>query len=202
MLGRSDCAGSIMQSGAGMLGPLDACRFLLILQMFLINTTLAGDFAPVIRWANMLELIDHNGDFYSLNEYGRERFMTILVADDDPICRKIVVLRLRGLGDFKVAEAADGNEALAMLKRNHYDGLIVDWQMPGRSGLEIVREIRKAGVAMPMLMVTGESDKQKVVEAIRAGVTDYLIKPFVKETLQAKLIKFVEWFQPAAAAGV
>jgi two-component system, chemotaxis family, chemotaxis protein CheY len=127
--------------------------------------------------------------------------MTILVADDDPICRKIVVLRLRSLGEFKVAEATDGNEALALLKRNRYDGLIVDWQMPGRSGLEIVREIRKAGVAMPLLMVTGESEKEKVVEAIRAGVTDYLIKPFDNETLQAKLQKFVEWFQPEAVAG-
>ena len=128
--------------------------------------------------------------------------MNILVANDDPTCRKIVALRLRKLGDITVAEAADGNEALAMLKRSHFDGLIVDWQMPGHSGLEIVREIRKAAVAMPLLMVTGESDKDRVVEAIRAGVTDYLIKPFDTDSLQAKLEKFVAWFQPKESAAV
>jgi two-component system chemotaxis response regulator CheY len=125
--------------------------------------------------------------------------MNILVADDDPTCRKIMALRLRKLGQITVSEAADGNEALAMLKRNHFDGMIVDWQMPGHSGLEIVREIRKAGVTMPMLMVTGESEKERVVEAIRAGVTDYLIKPFDTDALQAKLEKFVAWFETAAA---
>lgn len=129
--------------------------------------------------------------------------MNILVADDDPTCRKIVALRLRKLGQFEVTLAADGNEAWSMLKRDHFDGLIVDWQMPGHSGLEIVREIRKAGVAMPLLMVTGESEKDRVVEAIRAGVTDYLVKPFDTDTLQAKLEKFVSWFEPKpAAAGV
>jgi two-component system chemotaxis response regulator CheY len=89
---------------------------------------------------------------------------------------------------------------LTLLKRNHFDGMIVDWQMPGHSGLEIVREIRKAGVHMPMLMVTGESEKERVVEAIKAGVTDYLIKPFDTQSLEAKLQKFVAWFQPVAAA--
>ncbi len=126
--------------------------------------------------------------------------MRILVADDDPTCRKIVALRLRKLGQITVAEAADGNEAWSLLKHNHYDGVIVDWQMPGRSGLEIVREIRKAGVEMPLLMVTGESEKERVVAAIRAGVTDYLIKPFDPAALQAKLEKFVAWFGPKEAA--
>jgi two-component system chemotaxis response regulator CheY len=122
--------------------------------------------------------------------------MTILVVDDDPTCRKIVALQLKNFGDIKVTVAQDGNEAWTLLKRNHYDGLIIDWQMPGRSGLEIVREIRKVGIRMPLLMVTGESEKEKVVEAIRAGVTDYLIKPFTNETLMAKLEKFIEWVQP------
>jgi two-component system chemotaxis response regulator CheY len=127
--------------------------------------------------------------------------MKILVVDDDPICRKIVAKRLRAFEDFEVTEAADGNEALAMLKRNHFDGMVVDWQMPGHSGLELVREIRNAGINMPLLMVTGESEKERVVEAIRAGVTDYLIKPFDTQSLEAKLEKFVAWFQPAAADG-
>jgi two-component system chemotaxis response regulator CheY len=149
----------------------------------------------------MLELFEFTRDFCSMDEHGKDKTINILVADDDPTCRKIVALRLKGLGQFTVAEAADGNEAWTMLKRQHYDGLIVDWQMPGRSGLEIVREIRKARVKMPLLMVTGESEKERVVEAIKAGVTDYLVKPFDKGTLEAKLAKFVAWFQPNAAAG-
>ncbi len=126
--------------------------------------------------------------------------MKILVADDDPICRKIVARRLRAFDDFEVAEAVDGKEALTMLKHNHFDGMVVDWQMPGHSGLEIVREIRKAGINMPMLMVTGESEKERVVEAIQAGVTDYLIKPFDGQSLESKLQKFVAWFEPAVTA--
>ena len=81
--------------------------------------------------------------------------MKILVVDDDPTCRTIVAMRLKGLGGIEVTEAEDGDKAWALLKRNHYDGAIVDWQMPGKSGLEIVREIRKAGITIPLLMVTG-----------------------------------------------
>jgi two-component system, chemotaxis family, chemotaxis protein CheY len=121
--------------------------------------------------------------------------MTILVADDDPICRKLVARRLRGFDEIEVVEASDGNEAWSLLNSHYYDGLIVDWQMPGRSGLEIVREIRKSRAKMPLLMVTGESEKERVVEAIKAGVTDYLIKPFNKQTLEAKLERFVAPFQ-------
>jgi two-component system chemotaxis response regulator CheY len=128
--------------------------------------------------------------------------MKILVVDDDPICRKIIVLRLKTFVDVEIAEAKDGDEAWVALKHNHYDGMIIDWQMPGRSGLEIVRAIRKAGVGLPLLMVTGESEKEKVVEAIRAGITDYLIKPFDTAALLAKLEKFLEWVRPKEAASI
>ena len=99
---------------------------------------------------------------------------------------------MKALGGVQVSEAEDGDRAWGLLKRNHYDGAVVDWQMPGKSGLEIVREIRKSGIAIPLLMVTGESEKERVIEAIHAGITDYLIKPFDTNTLQAKLGKFVE----------
>ena len=104
--------------------------------------------------------------------------MKILVVDDDPTCRTIVAIRLKNMGGIEVTQAEDGDKAWALLKRNHYDGAIVDWQMPGKTGLEIVREIRKAGITIPLLMVTAESEKERVIEAIRAGITDYLIKPF------------------------
>jgi two-component system, chemotaxis family, chemotaxis protein CheY len=118
--------------------------------------------------------------------------MRILLVDDDPICRKIVALRLKAAGGIEVVECEDGDDAWIRLKRSHFDGVVVDWQMPGKSGLEIVREIRRGGLRMPILMVTGESEKDRVIEAIQAGVSDYLIKPFDKALLMAKLGKFVE----------
>lgn len=118
--------------------------------------------------------------------------MKVLVIDDDPICRAIVTLHLKALAGVEVSEAEDGDRAWTLLKRNHYDGAIVDWQMPGKSGLEIVREIRKAGITIPLLMVTGESEKDRVIKAIQAGITDYLIKPFDVESLRKKLGKFVD----------
>ncbi len=126
--------------------------------------------------------------------------MKILVVDDDPICRKIVVSKLKGIEDIDVSEGEDGNKARALLKCNHYDGVIIDWQMPGKSGVEIVREIRKTHGTMPLLMVSGEAEKERVIEAIRAGVTDYLVKPFDPEMLQAKLAKFVELAHPKTPA--
>ena len=122
--------------------------------------------------------------------------MKILVVDDDPTCRAVVAIRLKGLGGIEVTQAADGDEAWALLKHNHYDGAIVDWQMPGKSGLEIVRAIRTAGIAIPLLMVTGESERDRVIEAIHAGITDYLIKPFDTQTLLAKLGRLVELTAP------
>jgi two-component system chemotaxis response regulator CheY len=130
----------------------------------------------------------------------RGNLMKILVVDDDPTCRAIVAIRLKGLGGIEVTQAEDGDKAWALLKRNHYDGAIVDWQMPGKTGLEIVREIRKAGNTIPLLMMTAESEKERVLEAIHAGVTDYLIKPFDTQALLAKLGKFVE--MPLATAPV
>jgi len=124
--------------------------------------------------------------------------MKILVIDDDPACRRLVAIRLKVMGGIDVSEAEDGDKAWALLKRNHYDGAIVDWQMPGKSGLEIVREIRKVHLTIPLLMVSAEAEKERVIEAIQTGITDYLIKPFDSETLLAKLGKFVEMARPKA----
>jgi two-component system, chemotaxis family, chemotaxis protein CheY len=122
----------------------------------------------------------------------------ILVVDDDPTCRTIVALRLKGLKGVDVVEAEDGDKAWALLKRSHFDGAVIDWQMPGKSGLEIVRAIRRAGISMPLLMVSAETDKQRVVEAIHAGISDYLIKPFDTAALLAKLTRFAEAARPQA----
>jgi two-component system chemotaxis response regulator CheY len=127
--------------------------------------------------------------------------MKILVVDDDPTCRTIVALRLKGLKGIEVCEAEDGDKAWDLLTRDRFDGAIIDWQMPGKSGIEIVRAIRQTGARIPLLMMSAESEKERLVEAIHAGITDYLIKPFDSAALLTKLGRFVDMSRPAVAAG-
>lgn len=118
--------------------------------------------------------------------------MRVLLADDDPICRAVVARALSAWDGIEIVEAADGTEAITLLKRYWFFQLaILDWRMPGKNGLEIVKLMRAAGLDVPVLMVTVESDKQRVTEAIRAGVSDYLIKPFDLGVLLSKLDRFL-----------
>ncbi len=122
--------------------------------------------------------------------------MRILVSDDDPILRKFVSIKLRDLGE--IHEACDGSETLAKLKQHKIDLLLLDWVMPVLSGLDVPKTIRGRGMQLPVIMVTAESCKQRVVTALEAGATDYLIKPFEASTLLAKIQKF---FRPQAQGG-
>jgi two-component system chemotaxis response regulator CheY len=116
--------------------------------------------------------------------------MKVLLADDDPLCRTLVKVSLKGIEGTDVKEAEDGDQALRLLRGSSFDLVILDWQMPGKDGLEIVKSLRAMGSRVPVLMVTAEAAKDRVVEAIRAGVSDYLIKPFETTALWAKLTKF------------
>jgi two-component system chemotaxis response regulator CheY len=77
-----------------------------------------------------------------------------------------------------------------MFAEAKYDLVLTDWNMPGKNGLEVIQEIRKSNKDVPIIMVTTEAEKTRVMEAIQAGVSDYLVKPFTAETLRAKLEKF------------
>jgi two-component system, chemotaxis family, chemotaxis protein CheY len=112
----------------------------------------------------------------------------LLIADDDPLMRTLVGVMLQDVGE--VVQAADGNEALERLAEKRFDLLLLDWDMPGRSGLEILQSLRESGSRLPVIMVTAEAGRQNVVEAIRSGVSDYLIKPFRSEVLHEKVEKF------------
>jgi two-component system chemotaxis response regulator CheY len=118
--------------------------------------------------------------------------MRILVVDDDPLCRAVIAIPLKAIGGIEITEATDGDQAWILLQGNSYDAVILDWQMPIRSGLEIVKALRATGSRVPVLMVTAEAGKEHVIEAIRAGVSDYLIKPFDSESLQIKLGRLLE----------
>lgn len=115
----------------------------------------------------------------------------VLVVDDAATMRRIVRSLLRELGFKNVREAEDGNSALEELKRRRADLVISDWNMPHMSGIELLRAIRGSETLkdIPVLMVTAETKKENVLEAVQAGVNNYIVKPFNAKTLEEKLSK-------------
>ena len=117
--------------------------------------------------------------------------MKVLVADDSGIMRKIIIRSLNSVGVTDVIEAANGQEAIDKFKESPVDLILTDWNMPEKSGLDVVVEIRATGSQVPIIMVTTEAQKGQVIAAFQAGVNDYLTKPFEADDLRAKLDKFV-----------
>jgi len=116
---------------------------------------------------------------------------SVLVADDSGTMRKIIIRSLNAVGITSVVEAADGAQAVALFKPGAFDLVLTDWNMPGKTGLEVIKEIRAQDAKVPVIMITTEAEKQRVLAAIQAGVSDYLVKPFTPETLREKLDKHV-----------
>jgi two-component system chemotaxis response regulator CheY len=115
--------------------------------------------------------------------------MRALVIDDSRTVRMIIGQTLREIG-IEVIEAADGLEALEQMKHNpDVELLLVDWNMPNMNGFDFIRAIRseRAYDAARILMVTSESEGEQVIQALQAGANEYLMKPFNKEVLVAKL---------------
>jgi two-component system chemotaxis response regulator CheY len=117
--------------------------------------------------------------------------MKVLVVDDSGVMRKIISRSLGACGVNDIEEAADGREGMEVFSSASFDLVITDWNMPEMSGLELLKAIRSSGSTVPVIMVTTEAEKEKVVEAIQAGVTDYLCKPFEQDELRDKLDKYV-----------
>ncbi len=126
--------------------------------------------------------------------------MKILVVDDFSTMRRIIKNLLRDLGFSNIEEADDGSTALPMLKNGDFDFLITDWNMPAMQGIDLLKEIRKDQelASLPVMMVTAESKKDQIVEAARAGVNGYIVKPFTAQTLKEKIEKIFERFDAAA----
>ncbi len=113
----------------------------------------------------------------------------VLVADDSSTMRKIILRMLQAIGVPGAIEAADGDETLAAFTPGEFDVVLTDWNMPGKAAVEVVRQIRAQDPEVPVIVVTTEAEKGRVVQAIQAGVSDYLIKPFTADTLRKKLEK-------------
>jgi phosphoserine phosphatase RsbU/P len=111
----------------------------------------------------------------------------VIVAEDDDISREVVCTLLRNWG-FEVIVTRDGREALEALRAEGGPVLaVLDWMMPGLDGLEICRRVRETEQLVYILLLTARGGKEHIVEGLQAGADDYLIKPFNKEELHARL---------------
>ncbi len=118
----------------------------------------------------------------------------ILIVDDFSTMRRIEKNILRQLGFKNIDEAEDGQMALQKLKSDKYDLVITDWNMPKMSGLELLKAIRADEELkhIPVLMVTAEAKKENIIDAIKAGVSNYIVKPFNAQTMKEKLEKILK----------
>ena len=117
--------------------------------------------------------------------------MKVLVVDDSGVMRKIIIRGLNACGINDIVEGGDGSEGFELFQRNPIDLVITDWNMPEMNGLELLQAIRETGSDVPIIMVTTENEKDKVLTAIQNGVSDYLCKPFEQDALRTKLDKFL-----------
>jgi len=117
--------------------------------------------------------------------------MKIMVVDDMSTMRRIVKNILKQIGFSNVDEAENGQEALEKLKADTFGFIVSDWNMPVMTGIDMLRAIRsdEALKHIPVLMVTAEAKKENIVEAVQAGVSNYIVKPFTAESLQEKMAK-------------
>ena len=126
--------------------------------------------------------------------------MKILVVDDFSTMRRIIKNLLRDLGFTNTTEADDGTTALPMLQKGSFDFLVTDWNMPGMQGIDLLRAMREDPElsSIPVLMVTAESKREQIIEAAKAGVNGYIVKPFTALTLKEKIHKIFERLEAAA----
>ena len=118
----------------------------------------------------------------------------VLVVDDFSTMRRIVKNILKQIGYSDIEEAEDGNSALVRLRQGGYGLVVSDWNMPNMTGLDLLKAIRADNVLsnMPVLMVTAEAKKENVLDAIKAGVNNYVVKPFTADVLKDKIEKIFD----------
>ncbi|WP_319576296.1 response regulator [uncultured Desulfobacter sp.] len=118
----------------------------------------------------------------------------ILIIDDFATMRRILKNILKQLGFKNLVEADDGTTALNVLESQKIDLIISDWNMPKMTGLELLKKVRASTEykKTPFLMVTAEAQKQNVIEAVQAGVSNYVVKPFTAEAISDKLEKILK----------
>jgi two-component system chemotaxis response regulator CheY len=127
--------------------------------------------------------------------------LKVLVVDDMSTMRRIIKNVLKQIGFSDLVEAENGQDALKKLKAGDIGFIVSDWNMPVMQGIDLLRAVRADADLkhLPFLMVTAETQKDNIIEAVQAGVSNYVVKPFTAEALQAKLEKIFAKVQPAKA---
>ncbi len=117
--------------------------------------------------------------------------LKVLVVDDFPTMRRIIKNLLKQLGFQHITEAEDGAHALSVIREKPIDFVVTDWNMPRLTGIELLKKLRAdpSYKTLPVLMITAEAEKDCIIQAIKAGVNNYIVKPFTAETLKEKLEK-------------
>jgi two-component system chemotaxis response regulator CheY len=120
--------------------------------------------------------------------------MKILIVDDFSTMRRIIKNLLRDLGFTNTVEADDGLTAIPILNSGSIDFLVTDWNMPGMTGIDLLRHVRADEKlrSLPVLMVTAEAKREQIIEAAQAGVNGYVVKPFTALALKEKIEKIFE----------
>ena len=113
--------------------------------------------------------------------------MKALVVDDSAVMRKVLIGALSRAGITDVGEATDGVESVEAVENDEYDLVLMDWNMPNMLGIDAVRKMRELGKTFPIIMVTTEAEKARVIEALKTGATNYIIKPFEPHTIVKKI---------------
>lgn len=120
--------------------------------------------------------------------------LAILVVDDQQPMRKTIGYILRQAGMKNLLFAEDGESAWKIINHDPVDLLLLDWNMPRMSGLELLERVRRSEEygKLPVLMITAEASEEHVLTAINAGVTNYIVKPFAPDTLVKKMREAIE----------
>ncbi len=113
--------------------------------------------------------------------------MKVLLVDDSNTMRRIQKNQLAKLGITEIVEAENGQDALDKVKSESPELVLLDWNMPVMDGITCLRTLRQSDKKTKVIMCTSESEKEKVVEALKSGANDYMVKPFDPETLKEKL---------------
>jgi len=128
------------------------------------------------------------------------RQLKCLVVDDHMMMRNLVTQHLRGIGCTSISTAVNGQDALDTLRKgklvgDHYDVIFVDWGMPVMNGLDFMKACRPEFPHTAFVMLTGENERKKVLQAFEQGVTAYIIKPVARDTLKKILCNVMEWLE-------
>jgi len=126
--------------------------------------------------------------------------MKILLVDDSRTMRNIQKSVIAQLGQHQVEEACDGQDAMSKVGAFKPDLMLVDWNMPNMDGLTFVKKFREQNKTTPIIMVTTEAEKARVIEAIKAGVNNYVVKPFTPDVLSQRINETLGKTEAAAAA--